>query len=43
MKDVMNDRGVESIDKNNVEKMKMFLYYDRISIIKKEQKRGHSF
>lgn len=42
MKDVMNDRGVESIDKNNVEKMKMFLYNDRISIIKKEQKTGKS-
>lgn len=38
MKNVMVEQGVESIDKNNVEKMKMFLYNKRISMIKKEQK-----
>jgi tRNA nucleotidyltransferase (CCA-adding enzyme) len=43
MKNVMKEQDIDSIDKNNVEKMKMFLYNKRISIIKKEQKTSKDY
>lgn len=39
MKDIMNKKGVSSINNNNLEKMKSFLYNNRISIIKGNDKR----
>lgn len=42
MKDIMEKRDIHSIDQNNIEKMKSFLYNERLSQLKKHNNKNKS-